>query len=90
MPRSHQPDAITLAEASFHHLHNTVFHHSLQKRIKLQCANQMQGHPWPTKLSQILDSNSGRIDLHPSRLKTRLIVEFKLQLVIERLREAYC
>jgi hypothetical protein len=50
----------------------------------------MQGHPWSTKLSQILNANSGRIDLHPSWLKTRLIVEFRLQLMIERLREAYC
>jgi hypothetical protein len=47
----------------------------------------MQAHPWSTKLSKILDSNSGRIDFHPSRLKSRLIVEFKLSLLIERLLE---
>ena len=45
----------------------------------------MQGHPWSTKLTQILDADSGSIDFHPARLRRRVIVEFKLQLMIERL-----
>jgi hypothetical protein len=45
----------------------------------------MQSHPWSAKLSQILNANSRSIDFDPTRLRCRLIIEFKLQLMIERL-----
>jgi hypothetical protein len=45
----------------------------------------MQGHPRSTKLSQILNPDSPSIDFNPSRLRCRLIIEFKLQLMIKRL-----
>jgi len=45
----------------------------------------MQGHPGSTKLTQILDTDSRRIDFHPARLRCWFIIELKLQLMIERL-----
>ena len=68
---------------------SSVFHHILQKRVELQRANQMQGHPWSTKLSQILNANSSGIDFDLTWLQCRLIIEFKLELLIERLRPAH-
>ena len=50
-----------------------------------QCANQMQGHPWSTELPQILNPDSPSVNFNPSRLRCRLIIEFKLQLMIKRL-----
>jgi hypothetical protein len=48
-------------------------------------ANHVQGHSSSAQLWQIPGTKSPDIDIDPSRLKIRLIVGFKLQLMIERL-----
>jgi hypothetical protein len=48
-------------------------------------ANHVQGHPTSAELWQNPETKSPDIDIDPSRLRSRLIVEFKLQLMIERL-----
>jgi hypothetical protein len=48
-------------------------------------ASHLQGHPTSAELWQNPETKSPDIDIDPSRLRSRLIVEFKLQLMIERL-----
>jgi hypothetical protein len=48
-------------------------------------ANHVRGYSTSAQLWQIPETKSPDIDIDPSRLKIRLIVGFKLQLMIERL-----
>jgi len=48
-------------------------------------ANHVQGYPKSAELWQIPGTKSLDIDIAPSRLRSRLIFGFELQLMIERL-----
>ncbi len=54
--------------------------------MQIMCsANHVQGHPTSAELWQNPETKSPDIDIDPSRLRSRLIVEYRLQLMIERL-----
>jgi|GEM_PF-3182070 len=52
---------------------------------ELPRADRVQGHSTSVELWRIRGTKSLDIDIAPSRLRSRLIVGFKLQLMIERL-----